>query len=608
VPRISATPTRLVGQSELAPPATSRFAPLDLDSWPWPLAAAALAAAALVVVFAIIPEIFIPDASLGWVDAWYYVRFARTLPASLPRYSFLYQSERLAWMIPAYLVNRFTTPLAANYIVKSTFFIANVIFLYGAVRQLSGARTARFVGALAATYSFVLHSFGANYADGPANTYLLMSIYMINRALVDKASEVRDAFLSGAAYLALLLTQFVFIFVAPLFAMYAGWTYLQTRRRTGVRFGVVACAFVAGAAVASGATIFAYLYWHVPSPPLWRSVHVLNAHDPNHLIWPASRRWILHSYWLVLPAFVSVWIFARLASALKKGVAAVAELPAYYWLFLGMCGFWSAVYFANAPWIMMPFYASFLIPSTFLALGSLLQPLIDQLPKRWYERAVGSVFLVAAIAYAFGRDSYAIGAVILGSACLAAATFLQVGIVSRRAWRAPAFVVLLILGIGALDFGTTDYNVQFWNGYKYTRMSQIYHPPSPGTRWAISRADAFRAAVDTSARIAPRIGDRPYYFWYDGDDPLGIFFRSIGSLFFAWSADTLLDEHFRNIDGDTIDRLEASGRDVLILTRRENVPLSDARLELRWSEAFEAAGTRYYAHYFALRAPSQPES
>jgi len=607
VRRISATQTRLVGRSEPAPAATSRLATLDLDSWPWPLAATALAAAALVVVFAIIPDIFIPDASLGWVDAWYYLRFARTLPESLPRYSFLYQSERLAWLLPAYLVNRITTPLAANYIVKSVFFTANVIFLYGAVRQLSGARTARFVSALAATYSFVLHSFGANYADGPANTYLLMSIYMINRALVEKASEVRDAFLSGAAYLALLLTQFVSIFVAPVFAMYAGWTYLQTRRRTGVRFGVIACAVLAGAAVASGATILVYLYWHVPSPPLWNSVHVVYAHNSNQLIWPDSRRWILHSYWLVLPAFVGVWIVARLASALKKGMSAVAQLPAYYWLFLGMCGFWSAVYFAKAPWIMMPFYASFLIPSTFLALGSLVQPLIDQLPKRWYERALGSVFLVAAIAYLFGRDSYAIGAVILGSTCLAAATLLQVGIMSRRAWRAPAFVVLLILGIGALDFGTTDYDVQLWNGYKYTGMAQIYHPPTPGTQWAASRADAFRAAVDTSARIAPRIGERPYYFWYDGDDPLGIFFRSIASLFFAWSADTLLDERFRNIDRDTIDRLEAAGRDVVILTREENVPVSDARLELRWSETFEAAGTRYYAHYFALRPPSQPE-
>jgi hypothetical protein len=72
----------------------------------WPLWGVAVAAASLLTLRLTVPEIFIPDAALGWVDAWYYVSFAKWLPQNLNAYPSLYQGERLAWTLPGYLANQ----------------------------------------------------------------------------------------------------------------------------------------------------------------------------------------------------------------------------------------------------------------------------------------------------------------------------------------------------------------------------------------------------------------------------------------------------------------------------------------------------------------------
>ena len=147
----------------------------------------ALAAASFVTLLAAIPEIFVPDTALGWVDAWYYVGFAQRLPESLRQYSTsLYQAERLSWILPGYLLNQVAPPLAANYLLKGAYFAATVCVLFGALRQTCELRTAAFVSALASLYSFVAHSLGANYVDGAANLYFLIAVYAASRARPSK--------------------------------------------------------------------------------------------------------------------------------------------------------------------------------------------------------------------------------------------------------------------------------------------------------------------------------------------------------------------------------------------------------------------------------------
>ncbi len=124
------------------------------DSYSWPLLAAIVAAGCLAALLVAIPDIFLPDPSLGWVDAWYYVSLADRLPENLREYSVFYQSERIAGTLPGYLVSLAAPPLAANYISKSLFFVTTVFFLFASLRQTCGLRTAIFVSTMAGLYAF----------------------------------------------------------------------------------------------------------------------------------------------------------------------------------------------------------------------------------------------------------------------------------------------------------------------------------------------------------------------------------------------------------------------------------------------------------------------
>src|SRR5882672_11225909 len=75
----------------------------------------AVAIGCLATVLLAIPGSLLPDADLGWVDAWFYVSLTRRLPEKLTQFYFLYQAERLAWTLPGYLANKVASPLTANY-------------------------------------------------------------------------------------------------------------------------------------------------------------------------------------------------------------------------------------------------------------------------------------------------------------------------------------------------------------------------------------------------------------------------------------------------------------------------------------------------------------
>jgi hypothetical protein len=573
----------------------------------WPFAAGLLATASFLTFLAAIPQIFVPDTALGWVDAWYYVGLTQGLPDSVSPYaSSLYQAERLAWTLPGYLLNQVAPPLTANYALKGVYFAATIFFLFGALRQTCGLRTALFVSALASLYSFLAHSLGANYVDGAANTYFLIAVYAANRAAVGERFGALGAFafVAGVACVAVLFTQFAFIVVLPLLAGYALLMRAHTDRRQKRAYLVLVIGFLTGGAAAWIAATSLYRYWGLPGRPLQLQLDLLYGDRPNSLVLPDSLRWCLLAYWLLVPSTVVAWILPAVVRASAAGWKAALRLPPAYWLLLSVSGLWIGMSFGNAPWLMLPFYASFLIPVTFLALGPAITPLVEQMSSRPYWRLLGLLFCGAFASYRLANSRFAAEAALAASACLILATLLRAANRLPEDRRAPAVLTLLVLALVSINFATADYSVQVRNGYKYTGMAQIYRPPGPASQWPVSRGATFEAAVNAAETLAPRLSGRSYYFWYSGDDPLGMFFRSVGSMFYAWSTQALLDERFQEIDRDTIDRLMPQAgrpvRDLLILTRRADVRVQRSPLDLRWTQVFLTAGTRYYAHYFSI--------
>ena len=569
----------------------------------WAMVAVAVALGCLTTVLLAIPDIFLPDANLSWVDAWFYVSFTHHLPEKLEQYSDLYQAERVAWTLPGYLANEVASPLAANYLVKSAFFVISLVALFGTLRYSCSARSCAFVTALAGSYSFFLHSIGAQYVDGAANAYFLLAIYTATRAARGEGSEIRLALLAGICYLAVLQAHLSLLLIAPFFVAYVVAVRLRSGRHDVKGFEAITCAFLAGMFVAYLAVVALYLRWGLPTAPMWASVRLLYAHEENSLIWPDTLEWILVSFWLVLPTTVVTWIGVGYAMALRGGWRGVLRLPDYHWFLLAMYGVWASAYFFKAPVIMVPFYVSYLIPLTFLSLGPLIAPMLDRLSTRSSTCLLCLLFGVVATAYRLNDPSYAGEAMLFAIGCLAVATLVLLRRAANDRWQPTAFAALLIIAFGAIDFATADYSTQLRNGYKHTEMAEYYPEPRPGSRWTASRVEAFEGAIDVAEKLRQRLSGKDYYFWYNGDDPMGMFFRSIGSLHFAWQLGTLLNEGFDGVDAGTVKMLlskQDPPGDLLILTRDAHVAVSDTGLTLQWTEAFRTAGTDYYAHYFVV--------
>ena len=575
------------------------------DSWILP--ASVVAIASLGAVLTVISDVFIPDASLGWVDAWYYVGFASNLPDDLREFAhLLYQAERISWTLPGYLANLVAPPLVANYLTKSVFHVATVCFLFGALRLSCGLRTAAFVSSAAALYSFVLHALGANLVDGAATTYFVIATYLVNRSTTRRRLPLLTAFLSGAGYFAAIIGHFALVVILPFFAGYVALFRAQARQRSDRSIVTLAAMFAAGGTAVYLCVVGLYRYWGIQTRPLSLSFDFFATHGPNRLIWPDSVEWLPWALWLWLPSAVMVSIALAAAGAGRHCPRSLARIPAAQWFFAALFGVWIAAFAVKAPLMTLPFYVSYLIPVAFLAAGSLLDSHIERLSSRMYWCLISLTFLAPLVAYRMSDSRYAATAALVAAALLLAAVASGVMATASMRWRTAAILALVVVGFAAIDYATADFDVQLWNTYRHTPMADIYHEPRATARWNATRAEKYSGVVATAARLAPRLAGKYYQFWYDGDDPMGMYFRSIGSMFFAWSTDRILNERFPTLTATSIERLTLKPgeplRDIVVLTRDAAVSVSGLPVGVRpqWTERFVVAGTQYFAHYFAI--------
>jgi hypothetical protein len=216
--------------------------------------------------------------------------------------------------------------------------------------------------------------------------------------------------------------------------------------------------------------------------------------------------------------------------------------------------------------------------------------------------------LASVVAYRVSAPRFTTAAALVAAACILAATLTCFIKTEATSWRTPTILALIVLAVAAIDYATADYDVQLLNGYRHTGMARIYHERSTAG-WMATRAEAYAGLIEAAKVLTPRLSGRYYQFWYDGDDPMGMYFRSVGSFFFAWSTDKLLDEQFPNLTAGGIERLTLKPheliRDIVVLTREPVVSLTGlpVGVRLQWTERFTTAGTQYFAHYLAITHP-----
>ncbi|PZV12604.1 MAG: hypothetical protein DCF22_12120 [Leptolyngbya sp.] len=308
------------------------------------------------------------------VDSWVYFGYFIRLKQYLIAFPEAYYGTRLSWILPGYLAYSLFSPLVANYILHLGFYSLATLSLYFILKPSVGRRGAFLASASMSSYAFFLLSIGWSYVDGAGITYFLLTVLMLSWA-ARKQNWVTWMILSGVFFGALIYTNIVWLALSPSLITYYVLTHHPHRRRKNF-IGVAA--FIVGILAITlllGSINYAMVgrfFFFVPS------VNMAQAYagkpNPWRIDW---REWLPSATWLVLPLIVLVGSAITLALSRFKKPFEQAEVLPFHATFVVTCVIMIFLEVKAIPVLQFTVYASYLIPSMFLAIGAPLKSLAN---------------------------------------------------------------------------------------------------------------------------------------------------------------------------------------------------------------------------------------
>ena len=354
----------------------------------------------LLAVLPAIMTVTLPDwmySQTDYIDAWVYNGFFRHF-RSYSSFMFpqTYYGSRLGWIVPGYISYRLFNPHVAAIVLHYTFYSLAVSSVYVIVRRVTDASNALFAAFVFGLYLCAIRALGGDYVDGAVITYALLTVAVGVHGLAE--SKLWATFVSGAAAAAMVNSNMgaVFLF-APILVWFipdsrAGWRSPSLRRHAAMWVGGI----VAGTISLSVISVMVGGRWDffLESYRWMRESRVVLSKNPWDV---AGVAWIGTSPWLFLPvstlaATLVVWLRSRgeLNAGQRKAIGALGVLTLSFvlWDFVG-----------TGAMLYWPFYASWLMPWTFIAIGAVLTPRAIESGADWIVLAVSAVILSASLAW-----------------------------------------------------------------------------------------------------------------------------------------------------------------------------------------------------------------
>lgn len=452
------------------------------------------------------------DPFAGFIDPWIYTGYMLDFPAHQRIFPNIYYGSRLSWLLPGYVVFKLLPPLAANFLLRLVLVWGATGSLYLILRDTVGRRGALFATLLLGAHAYFLLAIGWDYPDGPGLAYFLTSLLLLTCAAQRRAWALS---LTGAGLLAAgaVHTNLFWAAFVPFQAVYYAVVNRQGRRNS---LWLSAALFTVGAlggtgmlSVAGKALGCRFLFF------MPQVKHVLESEaQPNP--WKLTvGEWAGHAGWLVLPAVTAAGALVLLAARRRGRLPAC---PTMAWVF--QLYFLAAVAYLlywetrGHPVLQFRFYASYLIPPMFLALGGQAATLLAGVPSARLRpvalAAAGACLLAAVVPLPLAPTSWPALFVLLPLALGVAGVGLWVARPSSPAW---LLVVAACVGLGNRLPADVDDLQQ--------RETSV-------------RRDGYLAVVDGARVVQKWVQDPHFYFWYDAfesADALG--HRELGGLFRA---------------------------------------------------------------------------
>lgn len=514
----------------------------------------------------------------GTIDPFFYTGYFMDLKQHLNILPDLYYGTRLPWLLLGWFVHAIARPEPAGYLLRLILLYSATFAIFATIRALFRNNLAATITALMlAAYTPFLGAIGWDYIDG----FCVVLILVTTAFLAAAATSATRSYwiflvLAGAGVVATVSCYLMLILITPI--LLTAYLFLNSAHRR-TPFFVSAGWLSLGAAIC--VTALGIVNWFLTREFLYfmpqvRAARVISKSSAR---WKAaSYEWLAHSTWLTVPAIalllslllLFLYVYHRKrrmdAPQLYRGMAVCAlQMIAVGLLFSAMelRGYWL---------LQITFYAIYLTPFAFLAIGACLAYATVHTAEKWMWALVPAAAIILLAPFAFsslrvvpacspncvlsGRLGWFGAVVFVGFA---------VSILIRKAWLfVPGLLAFGVFNIAAAAPGSFSF------------------PPSPADR------ACNLVLFDAIDAIRPYTTDGKLRFWYNTKEPMGWIFRGVASTH-IWTY-RLVSEDFperTQMPSDPVPELQV-GETVVILSSRadalsvaaKNVAQISARLEL----------------------------
>ncbi|MBM0740825.1 hypothetical protein JOY44_04205 [Phormidium sp. CLA17] len=340
---------------------------------------------------------------LGPVDSWtyfgYFIHPARLLntgyhyffspfinPDTAKLFSpkeVMYPDSRLPWTMVGALIYHLFPPLVANYVLHLSFYYATILSVYGALKYTVGKRSGLIAAVLLGTYGYFIVSQNWDYVEVAVLAYFSLTVFFLTLAIQVKWWRLA-LFGAGYCYGSMIFSNTVAVFLTPALTTYyflSNYRYRKHPLLASIGYSVLGLVGVTLFFGAISKVITGNLFFFMPavrfifastkdgygySPPGW--VVSLNEHQ-----------------WMWLPFLISCTSFICIVwssiQSQHKGTL-VHSLPIFSVTFL-LCVLPSIFLELKGQGVLrIVYYASYLIPPMFLALGEQVSLVLERLNQQ----------------------------------------------------------------------------------------------------------------------------------------------------------------------------------------------------------------------------------
>jgi 4-amino-4-deoxy-L-arabinose transferase-like glycosyltransferase len=458
----------------------------------------------------------------GWLDDWFYFGYFLELRQRMQRFPGTYYGSRLSWVLPGHLAYKFLPPQIAAYVLHFGVYYVAILSLYITLKHLVGRRAALIAAMLMGGYCFFLWAAGWDYVDGAGLMYFLMTTLALTLASEGKYQKTWLA-LAGVFCGAMIYSQLFLVVFTPSILLYY---FVVNRSWRGSSLVLAALSFTSGFLVIS--LIFGLVNYKLGGDFLFYAPSVREAIDLSRKANPWSRPfhvWWRQATWLVMPALifftslVSLWNFRRQRTSHSTFLLQIYYLSCALVLMLFEV--------KGMPVLQYLYYASFLMPGLFLAIGGQIGPRIDRLNFGFFLFVVCEATVIPLSAYrispgsrlVFWLNTHLIPVVL---------SMTLVGIVLFWLREHPAKTLalcsLVCIAIGLVNTAGENF--------------RVIDPDAAHYGWTVmAQSLQVIRSIEPSGNIL---------FWYQADEPMGNFYRAVASTY-LWGY-TVVNERFPSLN------------------------------------------------------------